>query len=208
MVESGMTKVFGIGLSRTGSTSLTEALSSLGYRSIHFPANPITQREYSDFFDNPSGTLKLSLLDHYDAITDTPLPQVYRELDRGYPGSKFIWTIRDKESWLKSCELWWRRSVIPFMENDHLEKLRPFMRLVGRVTYGTAGFDAELFSQAYDAHMEEVPRYFLGRNRDLLPLNICAGNGWLELAPFLGMAVPDLPFPHRNEMIPDAGCYG
>jgi hypothetical protein len=203
-----MTKVFGIGLSRTGSTSLTEALSSLGYRAIHFPADPITQREYSDFFDNPAATLKLSLLEHYDAITDTPVPRVYRELDRGYPGSKFIWTIRDKESWLKSCELWWRRSVLPFMENDHQENLRPFMRLVGRVTYGTAGFDAELFSQAHDAHMEEVPHYFLGRNRDLLPLNICAGHGWLELAPFLGMAVPDGPFPHRNEMIPDPGCYG
>jgi hypothetical protein len=200
-----MTKIFGIGLSRTGSTSLTEALSILGYRAIHFPADVVTRREYSDFFDDPSDTLKLSLLDRYDAVTDTPLPRVYRELDRGYPGSKFIWTIRDKESWLKSCELWWHRSVTPFIENDHAKMLGPFMGLAGRVTYGTAEFDADLFSHAYDEHMEEVPHYFLGRDRDLLPLEICAGQGWSELAPFLGVAGPDVPFPHCNEMIPDRG---
>jgi hypothetical protein len=40
-----MTKVFGIGLSRTGSMSLTEALTILGFRALHFPADPVTQRE-------------------------------------------------------------------------------------------------------------------------------------------------------------------
>lgn len=200
-----MTKVFGIGLSRTGSTSLAEALTILGYRAIHFPADPVTQREYSRFFADPGQTLTLSLLDRYDAVTDTPLPCVYQQLDRAYPGSKFIWTTRDKESWLRSCELWWARAVVPFMENDHKGFLGPFMRLAAEVTYGTAYFDATLFSQAYDAHMDEVPRYFRGRDSDLLALNICAGEGWARLTPFLGSTAPDREFPHRNEMIPDPG---
>lgn len=198
-----MTKVFGIGLSRTGSSSLAEALTILGYRAIHFPADPVTQREYSRFFAGPRQTLTLSLLDRYDAITDTPLARVYQQLDRAYPGSKFIWTVREKESWLRSCELWWARSVVPFMENDHQRVLGPFMRLVGEATYGTALFDTTLFSQTYDAHMDEVPGYFRGRDKDLLTLNICAGEGWADLAPFLGSALPDREFPHRNEMIPD-----
>lgn len=201
--EVTVKKVFGIGLSRTGSTSLAEALTMLGYRTIHFPADPVTQREYSRFFADPGQTLTLSLLDRYDAITDTPLARVYQQLDRAYPGSKFIWTIREKESWLKSCELWWARSVVPFMENDHQRVLGPFMRLVGEATYGTAFFDATLFSQTYDAHMSEVPGYFRGRDQDLLTLNICAGEGWAGLAPFLDAALPDREFPHRNEMIPD-----
>jgi hypothetical protein len=195
-------KIFGIGLSRTGSTSLAEALAVLGYRAIHFPADPVTRREYSQFFANPSDTLTLSLLERYDAVTDAPLACVYRQLDRAYPGSKFVWTVRDKESWLTSCELWWERSVIPFMEHDVTGVIGPFMHLVGSVTYGTPYFDAALFSRAYDAHMADVPRYFQGRDQDLLPLNICAGEGWPKLAPFIDSAIPGCPFPHRNEMLP------
>jgi len=200
-----VTKVFGIGLSRTGSTSLAKALTVLGYRTIHFPADPVTQREYSEFFAHPSRTLTLSLLDRYDAITDTPLARVYRELDLAYPGSKFIWTTRDKAAWLTSCELWWRRSVVPFMEADRSGMIGPFMELVGKVTYGTPHFDETLFSQAYDAHLAAVPEYFRGRGRDLLKLDICEGQGWAELAPFLGAAIPDCPFPRLNEMVPDPG---
>lgn len=195
-----MTKVFGIGLSRTGSMSLTEALTILGLRAVHFPADPVTQREYFSFFANPSNTLRLSLLDRFDALTDNPVSRVYRELDRGYPGSKFIWTIRDKDSWLRSCELWWERSVIPFME--HSAQLHGFMALVGTQVYGTAYFDAGLFSAAYDAHMAQVPAYFRGREQDLLTLNICAGEGWPQVAGFLGLAVPEVGFPHRNELMP------
>jgi hypothetical protein len=196
-------KVFGIGLSRTGSTSLTEALVILGYRAIHFPADPVTQREYSQFFAHPGPSLTLSLLDHYDAITDNPLSSVYRQLDRGYPGSKFVWTVRDKQSWLRSCEQWWDNAVTPFIEHDYAGQVGPFMRLVGEVTYGTAYFDAGLFAQAYDAHMAAVPEYFRGREEDLLALNICAGEGWSQLAPFTGAAIPDRPFPHLNERVPD-----
>jgi hypothetical protein len=196
-------KVFGIGLSRTGSTSLAEALTILGYRTVHFPADPVTQREYIRFFAHPGPTLTLRLLHQYDAITDTPLPRVYRQLDRAYPGSKFVWTRRDKESWLESCELWWARSVMPFMENDHDGVLGPFLRLAAEATYGTARFDAALFSRAYDEHMTGVPEYFRGREHDLLALDICAGEGWERLAPFLGSAIPDQAFPHRNEMVPD-----
>lgn len=199
-----MTKVFGIGLSRTGSMSLTEALKILGFRAVHFPADPVTQSEYFEFFAHPSGTLRLSLLDRYDAVTDNPLSCVYRQLDRAYPGSKFIWTVRDKQSWLHSCELWWERSVIPFMEHDHAAVLRPFMELVGTQVYGSAHFDARLFSAAYDAQMTEVPGYFRGRDQDLLTLNVCAGDGWPQLASFLGTAVPGVVFPHLNEMMPAA----
>lgn len=163
----------------------------------------MTQREYSQFFATPSAALTLSLLARYDAITDTPLACVYRQLDRAYPGSKFVWTIRDKESWLRSCEQWWKRSVVPFMENDRDGLVGSFMRLVGSVTYGTAYFDATLFSQAYDAQLEDVPAYFRGRDQDLLTLNICAGDGWSKLAPFLGSPIPDCPFPHLNEIAPD-----
>jgi hypothetical protein len=197
-----MAKIFGIGLSRTGTTSLTEALAILGCRAVHFPTDLVTQSEYFRFFTEPADTLRLSLLDRYDAVTDNPVSCVYRQLDCAYPGSKFILTVRGKESWLRSCELWWDRFVSRVMEDDQARPMWPFMQLVGAVTYGTPHFDAMLFSQAYDAHLEAVASYFHGRNRDLLILNICGGEGWEKLAPFIGAPVPNDPFPHSNVMIP------
>jgi Sulfotransferase domain len=202
-----MAKIFGIGLSRTGSTSLTEALTILGYRAVHFPTDPVTQREYFRFFARQADTLQLSLLREYDAVTDNPVSCAYRELDRAYPGSKFILTVRDQESWLRSCELWWDRFVTPLCRDDDARPIRSFMRLVGLVTYGTSRFDAGRFARAYQAHLAEVTGYFRGRPGDLLVMNICGGDGWPQLAPFLGAPVPDRSFPHRNEMLPDPASF-
>ncbi|MBL0299362.1 MAG: hypothetical protein IPQ21_19985 [Betaproteobacteria bacterium] len=44
------------------------------------------------------------MLEQNEALTDTPIPSFYRELDRRYPGAKFILTVRDMESWLLSCK--------------------------------------------------------------------------------------------------------
>ncbi len=68
-----MGKVFGIGLSRTGTTTLTTALQKLGYKALHFPSDGATQNELYGFFSSDSQFIRLSALEHYDAITDTPV---------------------------------------------------------------------------------------------------------------------------------------
>lgn len=40
--------------------------------------------------------------------------------------------------------------------------------------------------------------YFAGRPEDLLIMDICAGDGWEKLCPFLGFEIPETPFPHLN----------
>jgi hypothetical protein len=44
-----------------------------------------------------------------------------------------------------------------------------------------------------------VRAYFAGRPDDLLEVCWEAGDGWKELASFLGQPVPALPFPHLNK---------
>src|SRR5205085_2716068 len=92
-------KIFGIGLSRTGTTSLTQALELLGYRTVHGPADHVTQLEFYEFFATGSQGVHLSVLKEHDALTDAPVCCLYRALDKAYPGSKFILTIREKQSW-------------------------------------------------------------------------------------------------------------
>ena len=41
------------------------------------------------------------------------------------------------------------------------------------------------------------------RPGDFLVINIPAGEGWDKLCPFLGLPVPDAPFPLKNRLAPE-----
>jgi hypothetical protein len=64
--------------------------------------------------------------------------------------------------------------------------------------YGALQYDRERFRESYVAHLTDVQEYFRDRPGDLLVLDICAGEGWKKLCPFLGKPVPSAVFPHLN----------
>jgi len=183
-------KVFGIGLSKTGTSSLTEALTHLGIRSVHYPYDDATYHELR------GGRYRLSILEDYDGVADIPVAPFFAQLDAAYPGSKFVLTVRDKGAWLRSAEVHWRLMMEWW---NNFPQFKRFHEFISACTYGTIEFSAERFSYAYDAHEREVHRHFADRPDDLLVLDICSGEGWEKLCPFLGLDVPDAPFPHANE---------
>jgi hypothetical protein len=192
-----LNKIFGIGLSRTGTASLTSALQSLGYLTAHFPCDRQTQTEIYDYRDSPNG-LHLTILDAYGALTDTPVCCTYKALDRHYPNSKYILTVRSKDTWLRSCEVYWRTTLVRHIENS-LDDIYPaFIDYVNLRLYGTSNFDANLFSKAYDEYVNGVLSHFEERPSNLLIMNICEGDGWFPLCDFLSDEIPSLPFPHDN----------
>jgi hypothetical protein len=184
-------KIFGIGLSRTGTKSLTSAFHVLGLKAIHYPEDETTLRELTE------GNYRFSLLEHFDAITDITVSAFYPQLDQLFPGSKFILTVRDKESWLTSLEKhWFNRPA--FSETNQIEKeihmhIRRFLR---STVYGCYEFNRERMSYVYDLHYKNVLDYFCDRPESLLVLNIGAGEGWEKLCPFLGFDSIDQPFPY------------
>lgn len=194
-----MRKVFGIGLSRTGTSSLATALTYLGYKSLHFPSDDVTRTEIHPFFSNPPPSLTLTALRFYDALTDTPICLTYRALDKGYPRSRFILTVREKDSWLASCRHYWQKGLIADLEHAPNAGYRNFVRLINERVYGTAEFGEEIFSQAYDTHVSQVNKFFSARKDDLLTLDICKGDSWPRLCGFLEVPhVPVFPFPWEN----------
>lgn len=169
-------KVFGIGLSRTGTTSLAMALEVLGYRTKHAP-------------------LHVWDIAAHDATTDISVAARYRFLDRMFPGAKFILTVRDLARWLESCRDHWREQTQ--RESGIEPPILASYREPEFLVYGGFGFDAERFAAAYRRHEHEVREYFADRPGDLLVMDICGGDGWQPLLEFLG-AGPDVPFPCRN----------
>lgn len=165
-------KIFGIGLSRTGTTSLTHALRKLGFSARHFPES-------------------LDEVLRYDALTDTPIAAGYRFLDLMFPGAKFILTDRAAEDWLRSCESYWGKFLV--------EQTSVHQRLHHGL-YRSIRFDREKFRTARQQHLAAVREYFAPRPRDLLELRICEGEGWEPLCAFLERPVPPDPFPHANQL--------
>lgn len=189
-------KVFGIGLSKTGTTSLNKALKLLGYRALHWPRDPVTQSEVYQFFATGEASIQLSVLNDYDALTDTPACYLYQALDKAYPGSKFILTSREKQGWLRSYQDHWHRYLSSSYRAGPESVLAHYTRFLNERFSQSA--DPAVLSPAYDRHTAEVIEYFKERPHDLLVLDICGGEGWSKLAPFLGMPMPEIPFPWKN----------
>lgn len=182
--------VWGIGLTRTGTTSLNEALVHLGYRAVHRP------------------TTNDLLYGQLQAATDESVAAVFEYLDWRYPHSRFVLTDRDEGDWLRSTAA--HRAVRSAARVDELNQHHPpignprrrdrwielvftHMRL-----YGTPHFDENAFLRGRRAYYARVSNYFEHRKRDLLRLRICHGDGWQQLCSFLGNDVPAIPFPNTN----------
>lgn len=165
-----MAKIFGIGLGKTGTKSLVEALRLLGYNAAH----RLPQ--------------EAGIVDEYEALADTPIATQFELLDQLFPHSKFICTIRNIDSWLKSCQQHFSKPHNRAVDNIYRLKM-----------FGSLVFDEEKFRHAYDLHTTRVASYFEGREADLLYYDIVGGDSWPKLCKFLGKPVPAFRFPHRNQ---------
>ncbi len=126
----------------------------------------------------------IQLARHYDAVQDNPWPLFYRELDAAYPGSKFILTVRDPQSWYRSV-------VRHFGENE-----TPMRRWIYSV--GAPAGHRDIYVDRFNAHYEKVRRHFRSRPDDLLEMNFKAGDGWDAIGRFLETNTPKGAFPKLN----------
>ncbi|MGF1467993.1 MAG: sulfotransferase family protein [Sandaracinaceae bacterium] len=186
-------RVFGLGLSRTGTRSLTAALHVLGIDTVHYPIDDDSLRAMT------SGRLDFQLLESFDGITDITVAPYVRDLDHRYPDAKFILTVRDIEGWLRSCANHWsgRDAFAPTTspgQAAHME-VRRFLRAA---VYGCYDFQPDRFRRVYERHVADVMACFADRPGKLLVLDVVAGDGWEPLCAFLGRPIPEQPFPHKG----------
>jgi hypothetical protein len=183
-------KVFGIGLHKTGTSSLQAALAILDYR--------VAGRRLAGRHRKPlvklvragrvNEVIEWTLRD--EAFADFPYPLIFRDLYQHYGrNAKFILTTR------RSAEVWYE-SVCEHSRTS---------RLFGgqRLTYGfyrPFGRKAQ-YVAFYEKHNEIVRQYFEANGATDLLLEVCwdAGDGWDKLCAFLGAPIPECPFPHRNK---------
>ncbi|MBI1337178.1 MAG: hypothetical protein GC164_09475 [Phycisphaera sp.] len=171
-------KIFAIGFQKTGTTSLGAALELLGYDVCGYVS------VCGPDFDRHIRKVALAVADEYDAFQDNPWALLYRELDERHPGSKFILTLRDEQSWL--------RSVLKHFGSEPSD--------MQKWIYGYASPKGheEAYLNRYRAHNARVLEYFARRPDDLIVMKLTRGEGWEKLCPFLGCQTPQCDFPRLN----------
>lgn len=163
--------IFGIGLPKTGTSSLAKAVKILGHNALH--DYKLVERTVHKNISDQKRMLR-GLHDEYTAFFDYPIDISFNTLDIQYPGSKFILTERDFDSWIRS------RQAHAHRYNN--------------------SFDYDSDKAFYTRHYKFVPFYFSDRPDDLLRFNIWEGDGWDKLCKFLNAPVPvDIDFPWENK---------
>lgn len=185
------TRVFGIGLHKTSTTSLNYAFKLLRLDSAHWKSVKWAR----DIWVEMTETGRSPTLEQHYALSDLPIPMLFKELDKAYPGSKFILTVRNEEKWVQSVERHWSESN---GFKSTWKKAENFGQEVHKLLYGQYEFDRNVMLERYRRHNQEVLEYFKGRPQDLLVMDMDQGQaGWLELCGFLKLPIPSEPYPMK-----------
>lgn len=205
-------EIIGAGFGRTGTMSTYVALKQLGFPCYHMieVLQNEANKSHLDFWRRvahmPPGLQAdwEQVFANYRACVDNPACCVWRELLEAYPEAKVVLTLHPKgpEAWYESTidTIYFTESMWQFKV---LEIVTPFGRKFGdmsrrliwqRAHRGTMNDRAAAIAD-YQRHVEEV-KAAIPPERLLV---FTVDQGWAPLCAFLGVPVPDTPFPNVND---------
>lgn len=223
MAESGLAsafnaeKVFCVGLSRTGTTSLEQALKDLGYRLGDQHQGELLLQQYKVRNFRPIVEFCLTA----DAFQDAPFsfPFTYLALDQSFPNAKFILSVRDSSDQ-------WYRSLVRYHSNLFGGGRLPTKDDLIRSTYSYPGFvwesvkvllnaseeeediyDKPRLVSYYDRHNRDVRDYFRSKS-NLLEINVSDKGAYRKFCDFLGKEPIAEGFPWLNSSLPSPARAG
>lgn len=187
--DPGRSRVIGVGLPKTGTKTLCDALNLIGYQTIHYPPIASMRTEKPEM-------VWPWWMSKYDAMADLPAAALYRELAELFPTATFLLTFREEAEWLKSAQKHFTAARIEIMRREPAQQGPSVLKLC-RCILGSEVFDREIFLDHYRRHNAAVRRYFTGNPR-FFEMDLTSGEGWAPISHALGRPIPDIPFPHSN----------
>jgi hypothetical protein len=125
----------------------------------------------------------------YNATVDWPGAHFWRELAVHYPDARIILSVRDSQSWFRSFS----KTILKLMREDADPSVLRSKMFVPVVFEGNIDDDDHILS-IYERHNQAV--------KDAIPADRLLvyelGAGWDPLCAFLGVEVPDVPYPRGN----------
>lgn len=192
-------EVIGVGMGRTGTTSIQRALEKLGYHAYNFES--VMREDHFDAWrrlaegaEDPDWP---TLFEGYNATISWPACFFYEELMEAYPDAKFILTTRDPESWAESV-IRTSKVIATVRKARFIPRARKMTALMDALMVPIIGGippEKERAIQAFNEHNAAVKEYI--PSEKLLVYEV--KEGWEHLCDFLDEPVPDKPFPYENQ---------
>lgn len=212
-------KVLALGLPRSGSSSMAEALAILGYKDVLHGFNILDRPQVWSFVNRaadasfpalPTYTGKRLQREDWDELfgsseASTDVAAVFAtQLIEAYPEAKVIVVIREFDRWYVSIEaavkLFWSfpcqlafRHLGFFLDPCFGEAVRKI--IIGFFEYTSLETFPHQARIVYDRHHCNIRQ----RVAPCKLLEYRLGEGWEPICKFLEKPVPDLPFPWLNE---------
>ncbi|MFD2655562.1 sulfotransferase [Gracilibacillus thailandensis] len=200
-------KIFCIGQNKTGTTSIRKAFEDLGF-------DVGNQRVAENLLINYLENDFESIIDYCktaNVFQDFPFswPETYKHLDKAFPNSKFILSVRDSaEQWYQSLvkfhskkfgETNGKPSKKDLMNSNYIFKGRPW--LTHKALFGITDentYDKDILINHYHTYNSEVKEYFKNRN-DLLIINIAEESSYKLFCDFIEAEPKYSKFPWENQ---------
>jgi len=187
-------QVIGAGLGRTGTLSLKLALEQLGLGPCYHMAELMMNPERTPLWiaaadGKPDWD---AIFKGYSSTTDYPACMWWRELAQAYPDAKLILTKRDKEKWFESTQATiFSEGMTARIRGTPVE---PFFEKTVWRDFGARIHDRAFMISYFEKHNAAVEAGVAKKR--LLVYDVA--QGWEPLCKFLGVAVPEAPFPKVN----------
>lgn len=202
-------KVFCIGSGKTGTTSLEKLLLHFGFTMGNQPTAEVLSR---DWLHERNAERIIRFCYTAEAFQDAPFghKDLYKILDREFPNSKFILTVRNNaDEWFDSLvrfhtKLFSSDKTRPPSEEDlknAVYRYRGYIHEGYWATYGQYGispYDATAYKVNYNTTNEEKRIYFKEREEDFIEINLEKQEDFTRLCQFLNVETSLTSFPHEN----------
>ena len=194
-------RLIGASFGRTGTTSLQQAIESLGLGPCYHMQTAMTRPGHARFWIRArNGDVTADdfrrFFRGYGATVDWPACEFYRELMAAFPNAKVLLSLRDPDAWYDSTRstLFAVKDALPWWFPPSVLRMQDAVVWNGRL--GGQFANRERAIAAYEAHIDEVRRTVpAGR---LLEYRV--EQGWGPLCEFLGVPEPDgVAFPRSND---------
>jgi hypothetical protein len=192
--------VIGAGFGRTGTLTLKVALEQLGFgpcmHMIPLLHDPDTSALIHKAAEGDVDSLDVAL-DGCRSTVDWPMTYFWRELADRHPAAKVILTVRDPQTWYDSADRTIHAAANHGRESGGLDP--DVMDMVDATvwdgTFGGRFADRAAAIKIFEEHNARVRREIPADR--LLVFEVA--EGWGPLCSFLGVPVPETPFPRLND---------
>jgi len=198
-------RVIGAGFGRTGTASLKRALEMIGFGPCHHMEEVIKHPAEVKTWESAARGETIdwpTFLQGWGSTVDFPSSVYYRDLVTAFPQAKVILTVRDAASWYTSMS----QTIVPAMTDFPNHAVARFLPIVGapaRALHNT-WIDREVIRRFSEReHVLRVFRDHIEQVKRVVPadrlLIYQVSEGWGPLCAFLGVPVPNTPFPRVND---------